>query len=853
MSHRSQIRSGALSFVLAFFLCGFLSAQETVLVEIGDAWRYFKGTVAPPVDWAAPDFVETDWLDGTTGIGYGDGDDATTLTDMMNGYVAFFARRAFNVTDLPSITRLVLFIDYDDGFSAYLNGVEVARRGLGTAGTPIAFDQTADGHEAQMSGGVPEFIDIGIANLLAGTNVLAIELHNTAIDSTDATLRPRLIGNGSLPPTGVACTAAPGSVTINWTNSQTYDAIDIFRNGISIDSVAGDVTTYTDASPSTLDNVYSVVGLVGAAEYPSINTCTVGCTASTLTCSLSLVGGATQASVAWTPIAGATMAEVYREGALVATLTGGETSYMDPNVESDMPEDDTDFTIVQTSATGTCSVNCQMSLCPENVRAQVVGGLVELEWDNVVKGWDHFEISRGGVLIDMAVPGDATSWTDASLVPTLGSSYDYLIHPVAVAGGELPAPMDQCDLAFTFSYIPEVASYNPPPGGWDYELRFTGANKRQYNPNPGETGNLDGQWIRSIDRDGWDGSDAADLDVSAPDGPAPGGIDIVTRAGLGDCGADTSVLRILDPGDPSQPIGTAFPTPFNAPNNQRILLGLDLGSPSTNLLKSGITVVTRLRTSPDAPAYMNPQAASGDGSPISTGIGHVGVYWRNAAALPEEGLTAGASVAVASGANTGDLQLSTNPETDVDAANVGRFISVYLTVVGAAAVDTYDVNVYLNGATTPSDEVGGAGVALQGGVADFGLDVNNYLAIGCNSTADDAMIEIDYVAYKAGVHPPATTPCAGGGEGFQRGDADSNNAVNITDAVRILNVLFLGIGSIACDDAADADDNGSVNITDAVRILNVLFLGIGSIPPPTGGVCAEDPTSDSLTECVYEC
>jgi hypothetical protein len=43
-----------------------------------------------------------------------------------------------------------------------------------------------------------------------------------------------------------------------------------------------------------------------------------------------------------------------------------------------------------------------------------------------------------------------------------------------------------------------------------------------------------------------------------------------------------------------------------------------------------------------------------------------------------------------------------------------------------------------------------------------------------------------------------------------------------------------------------------VNITDAVRILNVLFLGIGSIPPPTGA-CAEDPTPDLLTTCVYEC
>ncbi len=67
---------------------------------------------------------------------------------------------------------------------------------------------------------------------------------------------------------------------------------------------------------------------------------------------------------------------------------------------------------------------------------------------------------------------------------------------------------------------------------------------------------------------------------------------------------------------------------------------------------------------------------------------------------------------------------------------------------------------------------------------------------------------------------------------FHRGDADGNGDLQLTDAVRILNVLFLGTGVLNCLDAADADDNGTVQLTDAVRILNVLFLGTGTIPPP---------------------
>ncbi len=81
---------------------------------------------------------------------------------------------------------------------------------------------------------------------------------------------------------------------------------------------------------------------------------------------------------------------------------------------------------------------------------------------------------------------------------------------------------------------------------------------------------------------------------------------------------------------------------------------------------------------------------------------------------------------------------------------------------------------------------------------------------------------------------------------FKRGDSDSNGVLQITDAVRILNVLFLGIGTLSCDDAADADDNGKLQLTDAVRILNVLFLGIGSIPAPFPD-CGPDTTADEIT------
>jgi hypothetical protein len=80
-------------------------SQESVLVEVGDNWRIFKGTVAPPVDWTSPVFDDLSWIEGASGVGYADGDDATVLDDMEDGYVAFFARRTFTATGIGSLTN----------------------------------------------------------------------------------------------------------------------------------------------------------------------------------------------------------------------------------------------------------------------------------------------------------------------------------------------------------------------------------------------------------------------------------------------------------------------------------------------------------------------------------------------------------------------------------------------------------------------------------------------------------------------------------------------------------------------------------------------------------------------------
>ena len=175
--------------------------QQTRLIELGDSWRFFRGSRAPPVGWANSDFVpDGAWLEGATGIGYGDGDDRTVLADMEDSYLTVYCRREFDTESAGLIGRLMLSIDYDDGFVAYLNGGEVARSGnMGIPGSPVTRStEASSGHEA----GVPEVFSLDPGVLRSGRNVLAVEVHNAGISSSDLSFRPELVGEVLLIPGG---------------------------------------------------------------------------------------------------------------------------------------------------------------------------------------------------------------------------------------------------------------------------------------------------------------------------------------------------------------------------------------------------------------------------------------------------------------------------------------------------------------------------------------------------------------------------------------------------------------------------------------------------------------------------
>jgi hypothetical protein len=85
---------------------------------------------------------------------------------------------------------------------------------------------------------------------------------------------------------------------------------------------------------------------------------------------------------------------------------------------------------------------------------------------------------------------------------------------------------------------------------------------------------------------------------------------------------------------------------------------------------------------------------------------------------------------------------------------------------------------------------------------------------------------------------------------FIRGDANSNGAVDMSDAIKTLNVLFTGATSNDCQDSMDTNDDGAVDISDGVYCLSFLFLGGPAVEPPFPE-CGPDNTADTIGCNVY--
>jgi len=145
-----------------------------------DTFDYVGATATTGTDWYKTNFDLAGWSKGRAGFGYGDtdGDDSTIVP---KSTIAVYVRKTFYLPAGFTFKDVSLQIDYDDGIVAYLNGEEIARANI--VGKSSWNTTSSASHEATMyRGGKPDNIAIDTTQikslLVAGKNVLAIEVHN---------------------------------------------------------------------------------------------------------------------------------------------------------------------------------------------------------------------------------------------------------------------------------------------------------------------------------------------------------------------------------------------------------------------------------------------------------------------------------------------------------------------------------------------------------------------------------------------------------------------------------------------------------------------------------------------------
>jgi hypothetical protein len=172
---------------------------QQVLIAAGSVWRYLDTGIDPGTAWIDPFFDDTSWAAGPAELGYGDGDEATIINSTVGGsrLITAYFRHTFNVADASAISGLALQLWRDDGAIVYLNGVEVFRNNMPPG--PASYSTLAS-TVAVDDGNVPVEAQLSSGTLVSGANVIAVEVHQNALTSSDITFDLALLTFGGPPP-----------------------------------------------------------------------------------------------------------------------------------------------------------------------------------------------------------------------------------------------------------------------------------------------------------------------------------------------------------------------------------------------------------------------------------------------------------------------------------------------------------------------------------------------------------------------------------------------------------------------------------------------------------------------------
>ena len=165
----------------------------TNFTTTGSVWKYLDNDTRP-AGWETSGFADGAWASGPSELGFGDGDEATITNGGPSGarFVTTYFRKSITVTNPALFNYFTMNVKYDDGFVVYVNGVEVNRTNMptGTITHTTLASSTAENNFVTLS--IPK------TAFSAGTNVIAVEMHQVNLTSSDISFDMTLNGVADL-------------------------------------------------------------------------------------------------------------------------------------------------------------------------------------------------------------------------------------------------------------------------------------------------------------------------------------------------------------------------------------------------------------------------------------------------------------------------------------------------------------------------------------------------------------------------------------------------------------------------------------------------------------------------------
>jgi hypothetical protein len=259
--------------MLTFPFLLWAQTAQTTLIPLGSEWKYLDDGSNQDTAWRDLSFSDDGWKTGLAELGYGENDAVTTVSygsDPDHKYITTYFRKTIDLVNKSQFTNFTATIFRDDGAVVYVNGKEVYRTNM-LDGT-ITY-QTAALSAHNDDGDSPHTFTIDTSVFKSGSNVIAVEVHQSSQSSSDISFDFELIGvkgpGDNTPPVvnridrhqPTTTTTSASSVTFEAIFSEAVTGVDVTDFSITADNtVSGTISTVVGSGSIYDITVSSITG-----------------------------------------------------------------------------------------------------------------------------------------------------------------------------------------------------------------------------------------------------------------------------------------------------------------------------------------------------------------------------------------------------------------------------------------------------------------------------------------------------------------------------------------------------------------------------------------------------------------